>query len=242
MNKPYKCVILEDEVFSGKLIEDYVSKNPNLQLLGSFLSPIDFINSDVYHDAEIIYLDIQMPEMSGIEFLKQLSPKAEIIITTANPEFAIEGFSLNVTDYLLKPIEYVKFIQATNKSIDKLKIKKQILNNTPPQKNGEREYLFLKVDKKQIKIYINDIVYIEGAWNYIIVHTTTQQYIVLEKMKTLENRLVNTNFHRIHKSFIVNIDFLEFIEGNNGYFNGKELPISRSYKAGLIERIKDLEL
>ncbi len=242
MNIPYKCVILEDEIFSGKLLEDYISKKPNLELLGRFLSPIDFINSPVYHDAEIIYLDIQMPEMSGIEFLKQLMPKAEVIITTANPEFAIEGFSLNVTDYLLKPIENIKFIQATNKVIEKLNIKAQILNKAKKKRNGEHEYLFLKVDKKQIKIYINTIVYIEGAWNYIIVHTTTQQYIVLEKMKALECRLADTSFHRIHKSFLVNIDFLEFIEGNSGYFNGKELPISRSYKAGLIESIKKLEL
>ncbi|MGB0868163.1 MAG: LytR/AlgR family response regulator transcription factor [Flavobacteriales bacterium] len=235
-----KCVILEDEVFSSKLMEDYISKNAELELLGKFVSPIDFIESDVYHSAELIYLDIQMPEMSGIDFLKQLSPKAEIIITTANPNFALEGFRLNLTDYLMKPIEYIKFIQATSKAIEKIKLSKKLLEaNTSNKEDG---YLFLKVDKKQIKIYIKNIVYIEGAWNYIIIHSTSQQYIVHEKMKVLESRLSQQNFLRIHKSYIVNIDFLEFIEGNLGYFNGKELPISRSYKANLIESVRDLGL
>lgn len=236
----YKCVILEDEIFSRKLMEDYVSKKNDLELIGKFISPIDFIESEVYNDAEIIYLDIQMPEMSGIEFLKQLSPKAEIIITTANPNFALEGFSLNLTDYLMKPIEYIKFIQATNKAIQKIIIKEKL--SEPMSLPKEEGYLFLKVDKKQIKIYVKNIIYIEGAWNYIIVHTTGQQYIVHEKMKVLEEKLSCQNFFRIHKSYIVNIDFLEFIEGNLGYFNGKELPISRSYKAQLIELVKNLGL
>lgn len=140
----------------------------------------------------------------------------------------------------MKPIEYIKFIQATSKAIEKIKLSKKLLEaNTSNKEDG---YLFLKVDKKQIKIYIKNIVYIEGAWNYIIIHSTSQQYIVHEKMKVLESRLSQQNFLRIHKSYIVNIDFLEFIEGNLGYFNGKELPISRSYKAKLIESVKDLGL
>jgi DNA-binding LytR/AlgR family response regulator len=235
-----KCVILEDEVFSRKLMEDYVNKKPDLELVGSFISPIDFIESEVYHQVQLIYLDIQMPGMSGIEFLKELSPNAEVIITTANPNFALEGFSLNLTDYLMKPIEYIKFIQATNKAIEKINVQKQI--SEKQKLASSEEYLFLKVDKKQIKIYIKNIVYIEGAWNYLIIHTTSEQFIVYEKLKTLEEKLSGKNFFRIHKSYITNIQFLEFIEGNIGFFNGKELPISRSYKAQLIEKVKELGL
>ncbi|MCT4666056.1 MAG: LytTR family DNA-binding domain-containing protein [Flavobacteriales bacterium] len=234
MSEKIKCVILEDEILSSQLMEEYITKHENLELIGSYISPVDFIGTKAYTDAQIIFLDIHMPEMSGIDFLKELKPQSEIIMTTANPEYALEGFNLNVVDYLLKPIEYIKFIQATDKALNRLNKASFI-----PENKEKKDYLFLKVEKKQIKIFTKDIVYIEGAWNYIIIHTTQEQFIVLEKMKDLEDRLPKNNFFRIHKSYIGNTDFLEFIEGNEGFFNGKRLPISRGIKAQLIDKIKE---
>ncbi len=230
-NPKIKCVILEDEKHTSRLMVEYVSKIDQLELVGVFLSPIEFLNFKDIEAVQIIYLDIQMPDMTGLDFLKSKSIQAEVIITTAYSEHAIEGYQLNVVDYLLKPVELSRFIQASHKAIEQINLKQK--SNT----KEEPDYLILKVDKKLVKIFIKDIVYIKSDWNYIHVYTKNQKYMVLSTMKSIEDSLSHSNFIRIHKSYLINLNYFEFIEGNQIQINGTTLQVSRNHKSELIKAL-----
>jgi DNA-binding LytR/AlgR family response regulator len=232
MGEKIKCVIIEDEQHTSRLMEDYVSKIKQLELMGTFISPISLLNYDKLDEIQLIYLDIQMPEMTGIDFLKSIPTNAEIILTTAYSEYALQGYELNVTDYLLKPVELGRFIAATNKAIENIKLKQ--LRDT---KSGDDEYIIVKVDKKHVKINIKDIVYIQSDWNYMNIYTTKEKHMVLGTLKSIEETLSAKNFVRIHKSYLINLSHVEFIEGNQVQLNGIKLQISRNYKNTLLERL-----
>jgi DNA-binding LytR/AlgR family response regulator len=230
-NKKIKCVILEDEKHTSRLLVDYVSKIEQLELLGVFISPVEFLNYTRINEVQLIYLDIQMPEMTGIDFLKFNTINAEIIITTAYSEYALKGYELNVTDYLLKPIELHRFIQASQKAIEKLSLKKH------SNSQETTEHLFLKVNNKIVKITIDDIVYIKSDWNYIHLFTSSDKYMTLSTMKDIEKKISGYKFIRIHKSYIINMKYFEFLEGNQVQVNGTKLQVSRNYKKQLTELI-----
>lgn len=225
-------MIVEDEQHTTRLLKSYISQIDKLELLSSFTSPVDLLNSGLLDQVQIIYLDIQMPGMTGIDFLKLKPLDCEVIMITAYHDFAIEGFELNVTDYLLKPVELPRFVKATQKAIQQIQLKS---SNTQPDTFSE--YITLKVDKKLIRVTVEDILYVQSDWNYLLVHTNNDKYMILSTMKSIEAELDSHDFFRIHKSFLVNMKKAKSIEGNMlEVMNGTKLPISRNFRQEVLKR------
>lgn len=219
-----KCIIIEDEPLAVKVLADYVAQVPYLDLQGTFKDAI--LATEYLHDhqLDLIFLDIHLPKLKGMAFLKTLSHPPAVIITTAYHQYAVEGFDLNVTDYLLKPIEFDRFLIAVNKVKTAQKEKQTI-------ESGEtKDYLFLNVQKKKVKILFSDIVYIESQREYIKIVTTKKEY--LSKMSTheIEALLPAHLFKRIHRSFIISINKIESYTAEEVEVNGIAIPIGRGYR------------
>jgi len=226
--KTLQCVIADDEPIARQILEGYIAEIPNLQLVASVKNAFEVMGILQEHDVDILFLDINMPKLSGLGLLKTLRQKPEVIITTAYAEYAVEGFELSVADYLLKPFSLERFLQAV------LKIQQKTIVSA--NKGEDITSLFVRSDKKLIKIDINEIQYIEAYGNYIKIFT--------EKMiltpQTLNDFLekLPPNFLRIHKSFVINFNKLKLIDGNQIVLqNGAKLPIGKSYKKAVLDRI-----
>ncbi len=239
-----KVLIIDDEPLAQDVIETYVQKIPNLQLIGTCKNAIEasiVLNKEM---VDLIFLDIQMPQLNGIDFLKSLTRKPLVIITTAFSDYAVEGFELNVVDYLLKPISFNRFLLAINRIIDS----KNGSNTEESQKesNHTESYFFVKADKKMVKINHKDILYIEGLKDYVIIKLAKSRLVTLQTMKSLEDKLPDKIFKRIHRSYIVNLDKLEAIVGNTVEIKEGEqqvkLPIGKNYKEELIALINENKL
>ena len=220
-----KCIIIEDEPLAVKILSDYISQVPFLELQGAFKDAIlatDFLRQQ---DTDLIFLDIHLPKLKGMAFLKTLTNPPAVIITTAYHQYAVEGFELNVTDYLLKPIEFERFLTAVNKVQTT-----EREPGEPDESKEERDFIFLNVKKKKVKISFSDLVYIESQREYIRVVTTKKEY--LSKMSTheIETLLPASGFKRIHRSFIVSISRIESYTAEAVEVNGVSIPIGRSYR------------
>lgn len=218
------CLIVEDEPLAAKIIEDYVAQIPGLKLkgiCGDVFSAGEKLRTD---KIDIIFLDINLPKVNGLDFLRSINNKYKIIITTAYHQYALEGFNLNVTDYLLKPIEFSRFLQAVNK-----------LYNQHPEdtsvNNGslERKFYFFVADKKRHKIYFDEIVYVESLKDYVKIHTLTNAIVTKFQIGEIEQLLNELNFFRIHKSFIVNMAHLTAYNAHEVEVGKINLPIGRTY-------------
>jgi two-component system, LytTR family, response regulator len=223
-----KCIIIEDEPLAVKVLSDYVSQVPFLQLEGSFkdaLLATDYLRD---HTVDLLFLDIHLPKLKGMAFLKTLPRPPAVIITTAYHQYAVEGFNLNVTDYLLKPIEFERFLIAVNK----VKTARQEKEGKP-QSAETKDYLFLNVQKKKVKILFADIVYIESQREYIRIVTTKGDF--LSKMSTheMEELLPAFLFRRIHRSFIVSVNKINSYTADTVEVNGIQLPIGRGYRESM---------
>jgi len=220
-----KCIIVEDEPLAVKVLTDYISQTPFLELQGSFkdaLQATDYLRN---HDTDLIFLDIHLPKLKGMAFLKTLTHPPAIIITTAYHQYAVEGFNQNVTDYLLKPFEFERFLVAVNKV--RSTQKEQPVLAEP----GEvKDYLFINVQKKKVKILFSEIVYVESQKEYIKIVTTKREY--LSKMSTheMESCLPYHLFKRIHRSFIVALNKIESYTAEMVEVNGIAIPIGRGYR------------
>jgi DNA-binding LytR/AlgR family response regulator len=220
-----KCIIIEDEPLAVKILSDYISQVPFLELQGTFKDAIlatDYLRD---HAVDLIFLDIHLPKLKGMAFLKTLAHPPAVIVTTAYHEYAVEGFNLNVTDYLLKPFEFERFLIAVNK------VKTAQGEKLPLVESGEtKDHLFLNVQKKKVKILFSDIVYIESQREYIKIVTTKNEY--LSKMSTheIETLLPAHLFKRIHRSFIISINKIESYTADMVEVNGISIPIGRGYR------------
>lgn len=233
-NSKIKCVIVEDEEHTTMLMENYIGQMDQLEHIGSFVTPLELLNFDRIKEVQIIYLDIQMPDMTGIDFLKLKPINAEVIFTTAYSKYAVEGYELNVIDYLLKPVKLPRFIKATQKAIEQIYLKTTQKSVTSPPD----EHLILKVDKKLVKVEIRDILYIQSDWNYVNVHTAQKKYMVLGSLKSMKQELERFKFIRIHKSFLINLKHFKALEGNMiELSNDIKLHVSRNYKQTLIKHL-----
>lgn len=229
------CIIIDDEFLARQYLKDYVRKIPFLELKGDFNSPLkamELIRSD---KIDLLFLDIQMPDISGIDFLKSLENQPYIILTTAYKEYAIEGYELNVADYLLKPFPFERFVKAVNKVADLIESKQQTnedanAENNLPRPQVHDDYLVIRADRKYYKINYDDLIYIEGQKAYVTFFTKRQQITALASLKELEQRLPAEHFIRIHKSYIVSIKKIHTLEGNSIEIAGKYLPIGKNYK------------
>jgi DNA-binding LytR/AlgR family response regulator len=213
------CVIIDDEYLARQYIRDYIERLPFLDLVGDYNSPLLIMDELKRNAIDILFLDIQMPDITGIDFLKILNPQPYIILTTAYKEYALEGYEHNVVDYLLKPFSFDRFLKAINKVVDLVE----------KERTG-RTFMTIRADRKLYKINYDDLIYIEGQRAYVTFHTTRKKITALISMKELEEKLPGDQFIRIHKCFIVSIKYLESLEGNMIEISGRKLAVGSSYR------------
>ena len=227
------CWIIDDEPLAIALLESYVAKTSFLKLTGSYSSAIPAMQDATTQSVDIIFLDIQMPEISGMEFARFIDANTRIIFTTAFSEYALEGYKVDALDYLLKPITYTNFLVAAKKALKWFEMKRsatdKVLTSNPGQ---EEEQMFVKADHKLIRILFKDILYIEGWKDYVKIHLKDKPHPILSlmSMKGLEETLPPTKFIRIHRSFIIQKNKIDSISKNKVIIADKELPIGESYK------------
>ncbi|MDO6430738.1 response regulator transcription factor [Flavitalea sp. BT771] len=221
------CLIIEDEPNAQQLLQDYISKVPYLTLKGTCFDALEALELLGHSQADLIFLDINMPDLTGIELIHMLPKEQKVIFTTASSDHAIESYEYNAVDYLLKPITFKRFLMAVQKAFNPA---------SPPPSQAE-EYLFAKSDKKMIRVNLRDIVYFEALKEYVCIHTRTQKIVTYKRMKELLEKLPG-HFTRIHNSYIVNGDHITRVEGNYVLVGDKNLPIGISYRdafAGFIQ-------
>jgi DNA-binding LytR/AlgR family response regulator len=231
-------ILVDDEPLAQEVVETHISKFPNLKLLAKCNNAVEALQALKEHDVDLMFLDIQMPQISGIDFLKTLPAAPKVILTTAFSEYALDGYDLNVVDYLLKPISFDRFAKAVNKAISQDAPQPEAV----PSSKENADYIFVKADKKLIKIHFNDIFYIEGLKDYVILHTPTGRVVTLQTMKSLETKLPQDLFMRIHRSYIVNLSNITVIEGNTVQINKKIIPIGKNYKETLLDMVNQNRL
>jgi DNA-binding LytR/AlgR family response regulator len=219
------CIIIEDEPLAVRILSDYVSQVPFLELRGTFKDAILATEYLRDNQPDLIFLDIHLPKLKGMAFLKTLANPPAVIITTAYHQYAVEGFDLNVTDYLMKPIEFERFLQAVNK-VRKTREEILALSYSPEKK----DYLFLNVQKKKVKILFSEIVYIESQREYIKIVTTRKEYISKISTHEMEALLPRNFFKRIHRSFIVSVNKIESYTTDMVEVYGVSIPIGRGYR------------
>lgn len=234
-----KCLVIDDERLAREYIKNYISKIPELELAGEFNSPLKANELIKSGSIDLLFLDIQMPDITGVDYIKGLSNKPEVIFTTAYQEYALEGFNLNATDYLLKPFSFERFLQAVNKVIDKLASKidstSTVENTIESKTTFEETYLTIRADRKFYKINFSDIKYIEGQKAYVTFHTSRKKITALASLKELEESLPEKQFIRIHKSYIVAISEILSLEGNMIEVAEIKLPVGKIYKEAVLK-------
>jgi DNA-binding LytR/AlgR family response regulator len=224
--KKIKCIIVDDEPLAVSLLEKYVEKIPFFELVFSTENPILALEYIQTHDADLIFLDIQMPELTGINFMKIVGEKKKYILTTAYSEYALEGYEHNIIDYLLKPVSFERFYKCALKAQERFSF------------HGEMEsHFFVKSSGQQHRINFNDIHYIESIKDYVNIRTTDEEYIVLDTLKSMENQL-SEKFIRIHKSFIINVDKIKSIGPKKVILPLHEIPIGESYRINILNTQK----
>src|SRR5688572_23433586 len=218
------CIIVEDEPLATKILTDYISQIPFLELQDCFKDAIaatDYLRS---HHPDLIFLDIHLPKLKGMAFLKTLTNPPAVIITTAYHQYAVEGFELNVTDYLLKPFEFERFLVAVTKVKSAQKEKQKQVDDT------EKDFIFLNVQKKKVKISFSEIAYVESQREYIKIVTTKNAYISKMSTNEMEELLPPNQFKRIHRSYIISMDKIESYTAESVEVNGVSLPVGRGYR------------
>ena len=225
-----KCLIVDDEILAQDVIEKYISNIPTLQLVGKCDNAIEAISFLHNNHVDLLFLDLNMPELSGLEMLKTLNNPPKVILTTAYSEYALESYEYGVVDYLLKPIKLERFIKSVNKVVDQYNENTLVKENTEMQ---QYQTIFIKEDQVTYQISLNDILFIEAYGNYLKVHTLDKVYVTRDTMHDMENKLPNEDFMRIHKSFIISIPKIESISGNRVFINRQEIPVGEMHKLEL---------
>ena len=225
--KKYKCIIVEDEPLAAEVLEDYIRQLPFLELKGICVDAFYAMETLQNEPVDLIFLDIHLPKLKGTDFLKTLQTAPHIIITSAYSEYALEGYELNVLDYLVKPIEFNRFLIAVNKLKQYNRVIQSAAVHTPVT---ERLYVYVNVNKKKVKIFIDEILYIESVKEYIKIFTRSKSIFTRLQMGQIEEMLTKNEFLRIHRSFIVAKDKIDAFTATDIEISGKLLPIGRSYK------------
>ena len=226
-----RCIIVEDEPLAVKVLADYIAQVPFLELQGRFKDAIlatDYLRTN---STDLIFLDIHLPKLKGMAFLKTLSHPPAVIITTAYHQYAVEGFNLSVTDYLLKPFEFERFLVAVNKVKTAQPVKTSDKAFQPPAESGDpKDYLFITIQKKKVKILFADIVYIESQREYIKIITTKKEFISKMSTHEIEDLLPANQFKRIHRSFIISVSKIDSYTAEQVELGGVLIPIGRGYR------------
>ncbi|KAB2909069.1 MAG: LytTR family DNA-binding domain-containing protein [Ignavibacteriales bacterium] len=226
-----KCLIVDDEDISRKILEKFIEQTPPLKEVASCSSAVDAIEVLGNEEVDLIFLDIEMPEMNGIEMIEAVKKMPQIIFVTVSQNYALTAFEHNVTDYLLKPFTYERFRTAVDKAVE------IHLTRSEPDLS---EHVFVKVDTKLLKLNFSDIDFIEASRDYMQLHTAQGKYLIYTTMKSLENKLPQKKFVRVHRSFIVQIDRIKDITAHNLLINNRIIPIGDKYRNQLLRKLNIL--
>lgn len=235
-----KCVIIDDEPLAVDVLKEFTSRIEILELVATFNNAIDAISFMNQSNVDLIFLDIEMPQFNGIEFLKSLDKIPMVIFTTAYSEYAVDGFNIGAVDYLMKPIPFHRFFKAVLRAqqMASTQTAQPIIAPTLPQKSVQ-EYIFVKAEYENIKLNLNDILYIEGLKDYVKIHTSNGKYILtLNSLKKFEVSLESNDFFRIHRSYIVNLKHVKSIQKNKVVIMDKRIPVGENYKTLLYQQIQ----
>jgi DNA-binding LytR/AlgR family response regulator len=228
-----RCIIVDDEPLSQKVVQRYVKGIPYLDLVATCSHAFEAMEILKSNEIQIVFLDINMPRLSGINFVKTLSNPPLIIFTTAYPEYAVEGFELEAVDYLLKPFSFERFLKATNKAQKKLDSEKT-------QKNflSKSNHFVFKSDKKLYKLDYEEVLYFQAYGDYVKIFTAEKNYLTKDRLVNIEKELPKNTFIKIHRSYIIALNFIQYIEGNQVKIAEELLPISQTYRDNLIDQMK----
>lgn len=221
--KTIKAVVIDDEPMARHIICDYIEEISWIDLVGTYSSATEALSGLHQHPADLLFVDINMPKVSGLDLIKSLTSQPKVIITTAYPQYALDGFELDVLDYLLKPISFERFLKAVNK----------ILNRYTPA-STEPQYFSFKAAKRHYRLLYDDIFYFQSYGDYVKIFTTKSEYLFHGTLKQLETALPAQSFLRIHKSYLINLSKIDYIEGNQVIINEEKIPVSPPYKNNLL--------
>lgn len=236
----YNCLIVDDERPALKLLKAYIEKLPHLKLVDSCENAMQAISALQKHKVDILFLDIQMPDLTGLDLLKVIKVKPQVVLTTAYREYAVEGFELDVTDYLVKPFSFERFVLATQKSIERLKA--QNISTTPaisnPSSQSKDDHFFVRTNYKMEKVEFKKIRFIKSMREYVSIYTNAQRFMVNQTMNKMEEELPSDQFMRVHRSYIVALSHIQKIEGNQIVMEEEKIPVGASYRKAFFDKIR----
>ncbi|MCZ6900497.1 MAG: LytTR family DNA-binding domain-containing protein [Bacteroidetes bacterium] len=236
-----KCLAVDDEPYALDVLETYIQKIDDLELVTKCTNAIDAFNLIQKEKIDVLFLDIQMPKLTGIDFLKNITNPPQVIFTTAYRDYALDGYDLNITDYLLKPFSFERFLKAINKVYLNSQTQDSNINQIKDEAI-EQNIIYFKADKKMLKVWLDDIFYIESMKDYVFVKTLKREIISYQKISFLDEKLPGHKFLRIHRSFIIAVDKIEAFCATHVDVAGKEIPIGRNYKNQVLEKLNQENL
>lgn len=235
-----KCIIIDDEPLAIRVITNHVEQVTNLKLVGSFEKAMDGFAFLQKNEVDLIFLDIQMPKITGLMLLKSLRKKPYVILCTAYREYALEGFELDVIDYLLKPISFDRFLQAVDKVFLRANLHRNtVVSNTQIPAPKTNPFIFVKAEKEHVKINLEEILYVESLKNHVRIKTNTTEVITLKPIGQMEEKLPPQHFIRVHRSYIIALKKVDRFTPSNITISGKLIPIGRFYKQVVLDRLQD---
>jgi DNA-binding LytR/AlgR family response regulator len=243
-----RCIAVDDEAFATRLLASYIQKIPTLALVGTTTNPLEALQWVQEGRADLVFLDIQMPELTGLQFLKICGNRCKVILTTAYPEYALDGYEHDVVDYLLKPIAFDRFLRAVQKAQALLPAPAPVAPPPPPAPvaspplvTASADYLFVKGESKNkyLKLNYADILYIQGLKNYVSIHVPGQRVVTYQTLRDLEAQLPQPPFVRVHKSFIISLDHLRMVEGNTLLVGTESITVGETYREDFFKLIRE---
>ncbi len=238
--KKINCLVADDEQLAREVLQSHISKLDKLNLIGTCNNAIEVYNTLKSYEVDLLFLDIQMPQLTGIELLRTLKNPPPVILTTAHREFALEGYELNVIDYLLKPVSFERFLKAVDKYESSRNPDKIILASPAPTlvKDDRLAFIYVKSDKKMVRILLIDILYIEGLKDYVKIYTTTNAVITYQTLTYLEEKLSANHFIRAHRSYIVSLNHVTAYSSNQIEIGKRIIPIGNSYAKDVLKKLE----
>lgn len=229
-----KCLLIDDEPLALQLLQDYVAQTPGLELAGSYTHGLEALQALEDKEVDLLFLDVQMPDLTGIQLSRILQDRYPIILTTAYEQYALEGYELNIVDYLLKPITLDRFLKAVQKARQRLSPSA----NPKAAPSDPLSFLFVKSEYKTVKIALDDVLYLESMDDYVRIHTQIERIMTLERLKYFESSLPPERFMRIHRSYLIALDKIDYIERNRVIIQDARLPIGGAYQEAFWKRIR----
>lgn len=235
-NNTIRCLIVDDEPLAIEIIETYINNIGGFNVVAKCKNALIAYQILIKEEIDLMFLDIQMPKLTGIDFLKSIENPPKVIITTAYRNYALEGYELDVIDYLLKPIRFERFIKAVDKYNSLKKAQNHIVSGIQNVDN-EKSFIYIRSDRKTLKIFLKEIIFVEGMKDYLLIHTKQSKITTKLQMKELEKILPHDTFLRIHKSFIVSLESITAVTSSSIEIDKKELPIGRNYKIEVLKKL-----